>query len=49
MGGKCGATSARERSEHAPGVRRLTVHCIGPLDGAALAAGFPINIIFPLV
>ena len=26
MDGKCGATGARERSEHAPGVRRFTVH-----------------------
>jgi hypothetical protein len=31
MGGKWGATGARERSEHAPGVTRFSVHCIGVL------------------
>ena len=39
-GRKRGAIGAGERSEHAPSVRRLTVHCIGVLDGAANAADF---------
>ena len=35
MDGKCGATGARERSEHAPGVRHFSVHF------RVEAAGYP--------
>ena len=36
MDGKCGATGAGERSEHAPGVRRFTVHCSAVLGAMIL-------------
>ncbi len=39
MDGKCGATGAGERSEHAPGVRRFTVHCIVALGKSCLVNG----------